>query len=654
MSSTSITTTNGSSRVSQYKRKRQPKNASSSTNIEDVDTLDLLLSLNTRSSFLPKISSDPPLITLAGSTNTTTAPPSFSSTHTFDNSITAAESSSISSQEAIEQGFAHLEKHIQQKNDENQVSGAEIKAYCKEMVRIWKERSYGTWHPEASDVNHKCNTLPPRCQDYETIQKMAFSNERDKAIERHKQCVTCSRMMLSLCSMDKLCATGYKTSDGSFHVCMKNKCFSETTDARLHHQKREYIDYLYVCEQTGKEHICEKYCDVEKIAQKSNHFSKVCPISGLHFGHEIVDNGTMKSRVRHRYFIENPLKESSTKRKEDATVTMSIDTIIKNCTAPDFDLMKFKKKKTPKYLTKAIRSVKEDALTMALKKCAFIFSEKNLKSYQSSRDKLEQELSSELEKCCTTAHQNRRLPNTQQLHAVANVFFKKNYLAPDTDGLAEKHTQELLIHKYAQQCVIFWYIVTTFTDVREKHHVHFNDFIDSALSIFEEGLEVPKEDYDHPVVLIEKDKLLNILSIEQTNSRKALLRRKSCKNPAKKLRKSNETGIKNAVQSSILEAIRTRQRHPEVFRIDTYTFEDIPSTGFTLSSNRSGISPRSTRVSSATASIRNSTHSTGNSIVTNSTSVVAPFEPIDEISEDFIDPQALQSTIIEEEALYDE
>lgn len=539
---------------------------------------------------------------------------------------------SVLSKESIEQAFKELAKQTQlQKPSEN-----ELKALWREAARIWKDRVWKDWYEDKSGC-HVCQGVAKYCVEKEEIKKLPLSSkERQKKVEYHQNCKICMTNDAFVCDMDNVYAIAYKHADQkSYHVCLPLICASRK-DSTLHHQQLYVIDYLYICKKTGLYHACTpEHCHAPQIKDRSGR-NLVCSISGQNVSHELMteeqgnnnnDNATKWTSQNLRRGIENVLKSKPTKYQVTANTVsqMDVETVLSNCINQEFGTMQFKKKKCQDSANKSrgggtiswnhhahASASKEDYFKTAIQKCSLIFSEKRLSSHDRKKAKMDAELQKDLEKCCSAAYQNRRLPSTQQLHIMVDIYRKKNYLAPDMKVLAQADNRRLLISHYARQCVIFWHIVHTYTNVRELVFFTFPDFVDSTLSILEEGLGVSIVDYDYPLTLIKKDKLLNILSLEQQNNdnwssseeneEDALLdliqgrkRHKSDNNTTtisrrscKKERRGNRTYIKNYIQQAILETIRKRVIHPDVFYLENYQYEDLPETTFQKNAQERG------------------------------------------------------------------
>lgn len=557
----------------------------------------------------------------------------------------------LASKEDIDSAFKEMEKLKSASSIKTAMdSRAELEAVWNEIARIWKERIWTFWYYDANK-KHECSGVPIFCQELDEIRKMPY-HTRDKRLERHESCTLCAESAQKTCEMDLVNATAFKTEEGgAYHVCVENHCAS-LDDHSLHHTQLYVVDYLYICKKTGIHHAChEKYCMARKVKDRKGR-ALICSVSGRSssdlFLEQPLEISTF-ARENARRGIENPLKEGFSKKHESSFSSMGVESLVANCTNPDFANSEWKKKKSFSFSSAASLSPKDDCFRMALQRCSQVFSEKHLDSYDNNKARMDAELLKDLEKSCANAQQNRKLPNTQHLRMMVDIYRKKNYLPPDMKLLAQEENRRLLITHYARQCVVFWHIIHTKTKVKEHAYFSFSDFIDSALSIFEEGLDVSTADYDYGMTLIKKDKLLNILSYDsqgmsrggkqgrgkgksesggvgsEENKESSFLDRIQGKQTfgkkgsatttppirAKKDRRNNRTLIKNQIQQAILETIRERVIHPDAFRLENYQYEDIPSSSFgklaTTTNAKETTTRRGTGTGSAATSNNDST-----------------------------------------------
>ena len=224
-------------------------------------------------------------------------------------------------------------------------------------------------------------------------------------------------------------------------------------------------------------------------------------------------------------------KKSIEKRKQQSK--LSINEVLRMITNPDFVTSYMKQqskhskdggKRLAGSSSKSVYSgliashtidSKQSALIAAMTHIAVVFSVQRFEGLKNYETNQMIQLLGELNKICSRAHSEQRMPTTNELILNVETFMKTRYIPPDmTEFKNTPSLREHLILLYAKKCVIFWYILMSRTNFKKMTSVSFRDFVEGALAIFAEGIYLTKGEFLFDFTLIKKDHMLNLLLID--------------------------------------------------------------------------------------------------------------------------------------------
>jgi hypothetical protein len=99
-----------------------------------------------------------------------------------------------------------------------------------------------------------------------------------------------------------------------------------------------------------------------------------------------------------------------------------------------------------------------------------------------------------------------------------------------------------------------------------------SEFIESALTVFENGYDISEKDYRYRFTLIEKDPLLPLLDSQN--------RREFEKTNGRKSKKNNTTKIGNNIYTALTKAVLEDGVHPEDLTLSGIDLDRIPTDVF--------------------------------------------------------------------------
>jgi len=486
-------------------------------------------------------------------------------------------------------------------------------AIYTEMQRLWKQSICSDWCEERG---HECSAVVSECTTAILIKHKKAKNENPREIARleeaHSNCNDCLSNTLNMCEMTTFVASVYDlpSANNEIHVCYEPQCKTRWTDRELHYTLWKTIDWVFFCKRTGNMHVCDQFCNARKIPDSISH-EMVCSISrsGSMFEKVVI---TYDSHSWSKHTEENESSRGeSLKSASDTSLpksrpyannnndnninnkTLSLEEVLAQCTSIGFveavlknqKAIKQKDQKKIEYnpVRMPIKS-KEDALIVAICQVCIPFSQQKLAKLASQKQLVGKELEASLNTTCSRAYQDRTLPNVQLMHMNVDIILKQRYLPPDLTNLESKpETRRQLILHFAQQCVIFWHILFTHTKFCTTNSFQFRDFIESALCIFADGIEVTKEDHDPPFTLIKKQDLLSILS---PNEMFTTIESSANTKPKRDKPSRYKTPIENEIKSSLLTTVRKQEIQPTLLRLDYYQYGQIGNEAFSLSKRK--------------------------------------------------------------------
>jgi hypothetical protein len=466
-----------------------------------------------------------------------------------------------------------------------------FQAVYAEVKRAWMERVWTRW---CENKTHVCKTALAPCKQRQLTEDRALAPiDRQRMEMEHRNCSTCLfNNSTTICDIDQFDVDVFDVDEITFHVCAPSLCNRD--DMNLHRTLWKKIDWLHFCKQTGAMHVCDRFCNAEKVPDRAMH-GMVCSITGLYrIGSGIVTiDQPAWSKISQSL---DPANGGGSRSKKQST-GRSVEEILDACTESDFADTVIKQQRLHRqnggkrrpgvtssvsemsYIPAMTIKTKEDALKEAISQLSITFSAQRFESFQTTRILVHSQLENRLIKCCSRALQNHLVPSSAELQLETDAFLKRNFIPPDMRAISEdRGLRRLLIRHYAQRCVVFWHVLCEYTNFREQGSFTFRDFIESALVVFEEGLYVSERDYSFPFTLYQKDALLVIISTSHSNLHRG--------NHFRLVPHRNRTPIKIYIKNALLETIRSSRLNPDMLRLENYNYNDLADHHFEPSMRR--------------------------------------------------------------------
>ena len=140
--------------------------------------------------------------------------------------------------------------------------------------------------------------------------------------------------------------------------------------------------------------------------------------------------------------------------------------------------------------------------------------------------------------------------------------------------LDEQQRKDISKH-YAQKCVCLYYIVSKIAGYEKKNlqSISFNDFTLAALSHMQNGLQLCNEKLGYKITLISPDTMLMMRNVDRMFKLSETILPDFLR--GKKLAQAEK--VKGKIQETLHEAVFTDRQSPEMLRIDSIQFENIPA-----------------------------------------------------------------------------
>jgi hypothetical protein len=558
-------------------------------------------------------------------------------------------------------------------NAEEKRDYSKLKYIFQEMKTLWNQHMPKTGFGITNE--HVCRSIPRLCSLKSELEKLKNVNrndnirfyEKSKLESEHLDCKVCLYNRTSICQIEQFKVLVYDVSDEHIHICSPLFCKGAIEDPVLHSKLYKEIDWVYFCHNSGTMHICDRFCSSVKVTDKESRW--LCSISGRYSSKNNSDDRVTvdimpwsnKTKLSddskkeydqedvssdNNHFFKKRMYHGEKKRIEnyrtaEETLNASIQQGFSNSVVQQqiYHQNQGGRKRAGSTFVNSTESIhlaynasysiktKEDAYKEAISQVALLFSPDRLKDNEDKKQSLEKNLIKDLKKDCSKAYQNKKLPIVMDLFLKADIFMKNNYIPPSVRGIAENdEIRKALISFYAKKCVLFWYVLSITTTFRDETSFTFREFVDSALSLFEEGIEIKKtEDYPHPVVIVKSDDLLSIFSSDpnasshktrrngnrggggmnnkngnkkneeenemerierilndgiplKEQSQAELLKPQNAKNHLK----TNQTEIKKQIKKCILETVSKRLFPIHLLRMENYDYDSIPDTCFNI------------------------------------------------------------------------
>lgn len=202
-------------------------------------------------------------------------------------------------------------------------------------------------------------------------------------------------------------------------------------------------------------------------------------------------------------------------------------------------------------------------------KISQLFSPKRFQEADRREEEIENHINNLFTKYVSKNAQWDGVLNTTDLHTITRIYRQKNYRTVDLQHMTDGQRKRIITY-YANQCLALWSIVRTKTRDGRTCPTNYPwlPFIDSAMSLFEEGFFISPLDHDYKVTIIEKDSFLALLPDD-----KQFFKRE---NPTKKSKKNTPTKIKNHIKEAFYDAVNHDGISPESLRPEDVTYDSIP------------------------------------------------------------------------------
>ena len=426
-----------------------------------------------------------------------------------------------------------------------------------EIVRKWKTVNKDWMLYE--NVPHDCDTTDL----YKSKTNTITNNKRKDELS--------STIIATGCSIVRVVCTVWKkksTEGEELHLCYPDWCnyFTESDEISkaMHYCKVETISNVYICSKTGKHHFCFPFCKKDDQIINSDG-TYVCKYSNNSQGEmQMIDKFWSKQiKNVNKTNVMNQL--NSRTRNSNGEEFDDIETIVRKCNLANLeDIMKKKKNLTsPKnaYLAEAIirlsrlfckeRFVRDKEIDENAKTDMIAL----FKKYVNKRNTTGEALYSRDLFTITLAHRRRKSHNV------------------DMTNLTDAQIINIIL-LYARKCLELWVVIRTKTPKGIKKPALFpwSEFIESALSVFENGYDISQYDYRYRYTLIEQDSWLPLLPHNSPYIKEKANNKKSKKN--------NTTKIMNNIYTALTNAIVKHHVQPEELTLSSVDLDRISPETF--------------------------------------------------------------------------
>lgn len=488
----------------------------------------------------------------------------------------------------------------------SKMEDARVLNWMYQAVELWKKYVYRGWAPVDSSL-HTCRS--------DADAHLAISSVEEEKKERRRliKGIPISQSSGNTSTTDKLSQNSgactiveipvkvysmYGSSD--YHVCLGHPhCQVNKNDDQVHTSQWINLEHVYVCQETGIPHICGQYCKnsirnqdgilvctltgkciAEVLIRDTWNVNGAHVMSGKDAPYGLSDCANSGERIQPNKFVNSGTSSASIKMDIDTMMLSGEDAVIDVMNGGmDFNSSNRKSK------IEAVNK-KQEFLMSAISKIMKLFSDDQLDKEVEKAENIEREINSQLNKYLTKNTQSKRLTVMTDIYLLSLNYQKKKDDFVRFD-LSEKDKSNIAMI-YAQQCLIFWFIIRTRTKMgREKPNLFlFRDFVYPAITLFETGFEISEADFGYRAVIIEPDPLfqakapdLDKLSSVGTghshhgNTRTYVPRRSSKNTPPLKKRKmtnsNNSSNISNSQTKPVthrinIETSRTRSQYDKM------------------------------------------------------------------------------------------
>ncbi len=384
------------------------------------------------------------------------------------------------------------------------------------------------------------------------------------------------------CSMVLLDFRAFRTPKG-VHICFPRWCaqdgeisfFSDT------HHKENIIRLPYpvfVCASSAKLHLCGMHCD-KNLWNKDS--ASVCLLTGYETGgvrmvSKIEEMSQHISAESRKTFLENPFRPrvrgsmESTFRND----VRSLENVMEQ--SEHISNIPFAELAATMKPTHTMMSTKHEYLSSAVIKFLKIFSEERFEREMRRNEDMNKTVQTNITRYMTRKYQRKQLPNAVEMLTVVSNRRYTEYSFPKV-VLNKEQRRGLAMH-YANKCLCFWYVIRTRTPLgrREVNAFPFDEFLLSALDVFENGLVLSSHEHKYEITIVQEDMLLKTLPMTIRSSEEF-----EKKSSSKKRRRSKSvTRVKKCIREAIRDAVYDHRMCPELLRPDSIDYASISDLDF--------------------------------------------------------------------------
>ncbi len=365
------------------------------------------------------------------------------------------------------------------------------------------------------------------------------------------------------------------------HTCIAGHC----EFARQHPpswQKVAFLEDLYICEHTGKAHVCGQFCDgAYNVASAST--ESVCGISSIahrDFAHRDPKTpipGT-QSTTRYRDVLA---RRKGTREKRD-TILNDIEALSEAC--PQMNPLQPRKEivEQLKLINPRLITLKQQYLHTGIYILSHIFSKDRFAADARAMRANERELGPLFDRYISSiGHSSDQMVGSDQLFMIAYQQTNKGYCAPDFTHLTDQQRRQLIL-RYATRCVALWYVVRKHTPEGQSNpdEIPWLDFVESALVILRSGVKFPS-DCSYECVIIDKDKFLNMLPDTSAYLNDNQLGVAGTGGGGgQKLKRKSTTPMCTFIRTAMTDAVTKHGVNPHDFSIQRLNFVDFDDAQF--------------------------------------------------------------------------
>lgn len=495
--------------------------------------------------------------------------------------------------------LAEMEKESEESITSLSEKGTNIKAptsivpfktsIIRRAVEIWKTNTSIKWNPVEY---HNCFTGgfvgitdPPKEDEWKCGKCGKNISIKKKSCPQCPGSTKVATIEISGCPMSEIrLRTFYLPSQKwNFHVCVEGMCNADGPMA-MHFDSHSYelknSLSLFVCEISAELHLCGDDCDTTFV-NDGHEFS--CLLTGRSTK-QVDMKGPRWQPYGMQTFCDawksNPLGPRFRKRRQNDARVETLKELLDNeilyqntshlQTGDLPTVREMIKELAPKNDTDA----RKIAFSAVYLKILRVFSDDRFCNDAEQNTRKREETSTMLDKYIGRCEQHTKPANAADMYSIVNTKRLRTCYNPQVN--LDVDAKNALAAYYAKKVILLWYIIITKTHNGKTNpgRFHLDDFVTTALHLFNKGFEIPQSDKGSRIELISPDPLFSVFPITSWIEEKLHPRLKDSKKRNKSI-----TRTKKAVQIALKSALEMGIS-PEELKTERMSYYGMDETAF--------------------------------------------------------------------------